>query len=308
MASDLSPVMLDKLRKHFETGVPIERMTFTPDQKKRIQMCIEGYNRLATDPFMNIRAYLRNRFNRTYSELKNDIKLIDYISSFFEEGQKNISKLQVRHASRTLMKNGSETGNMKALHDGASLLIKLDKLDQPDAPEEMSEDMARMPIVVTTNVGDKFANKRGRSEEEMRRIRKKWGVSIDQWQAAMEEGEGIEEAQLVEEENANDAKDDAEEIIGRFPGVVGNEGLAAELVLKQEADAEAKAELDAEADAEMLEARASELEEESDEDGEKSPSDGDESPSDDDDDWDAEIDAIIAADEKAHEERVKKNK
>ena len=268
MSSDLSNTMLDKLRKHFETGVPIERMTFTPDQKKRIQMCIEGYNRLATDPFMDIRTYMKNRFNRTYSELKNDIKLIDYIASFFEGGQKNISKLQVRNASRKLMKNGSETGNMKALHDGASLLIKLDRLDQPDAPEEMSEDMAKMPIMVTTDVSRKFSNKRGRSEEEMKRIRKKWGVSIDKWQGMMEDGAEIQDAEIVEDE-VDDEKEES-------------------FTLDESEDVNNIATDDNATDDSAL--------------SEESESDEDE------DDFDDEIEAIIASDMKAHEERVKKNK
>ena len=266
MASDLSPIMLDKLRKHFETGVPIERMTFTDEQKKRIQMCIEGYKRFATDPNVDIYSYMRNRFNRTYSELRNDIKLIDYIASFFEEGQKNISKMRVRNASRVLMKNGQDTGNMKALHDGASLLMKLDRLDEPDSPEQMDENLARMPIVVTTDVSKKFANKRGHNEEEMRKIRHKWGVKQDSWQQMMEERSEIQDVEEIPAET---------------------ERIADEL-----------------ADSDIDEAKAADL---------LPPDDADENPTDDDatdddatDDFDAEIEAIIAADKKAHEERMKK--
>lgn len=191
MATEVSQKFYDLLRKHFENGIPWQTMQFTDDQKRRIEVCLDAYKRFETDPFMDLPKYIRNRWKRSYSELKNDLKVVEYISSFYSVGQRNISTMKVRHAADTLMRNGADTGDMKALANGASLLMKLDRLDQPETPEEMGDTLIRMPVVITGDASRKYPNKRSSSPEEMARIRKKWGVKIDQWQEMAEGADGI---------------------------------------------------------------------------------------------------------------------
>lgn len=221
MATDVSQPFYDKLRKHFETGVRWQRMSFTEEQKKRIERCLDAYNRFSTDPYIDLSAYIRNKWNLSYGELRNDLKVIEFIASFYEEGQRSLSTIQVRHAGRTLMKTGADTGNMKALADGASLIFKLERLDQPVSPEDMDANMAKMPIVVTTDVGRKYKNKQGRDTEEMKQIRKKWNVKQDGWQEMVEKRSGefipsgppedYEEESLDEEEGVLDEDEEISE-------------------------------------------------------------------------------------------------
>lgn len=201
MATYISQRFYDLLRKHFETGVPWKDMSFNDEQKKRVEVCLDAYKRFEADPFIDLRQYLRNRWKRTYSELGNDMKVIDFISSFYSKGQRNISSMKVRHAADTLMRNGSDTGNMKALADGASLLMKIDRLDQPETPDELGDELIRMPVVITSDVKKKFPNKDSHDSEEMRRIRKQWGVKIDQWQDMIEDDEGVFVSGESEKEN-----------------------------------------------------------------------------------------------------------
>lgn len=217
MTANVSQNFYDKLRKHFETGVSIDYMTFTNDQKKRIEVCLDAYKRFATDPFIDLDQYIRNKWGRTFSELKLDKKVIEFIASFYEDGQRNITKTQVRHASRMLMKNGADTGNMKALYDGASLAFKLEHLDQPDTPEDMEANMAKMPIIVTTNVSKKFNNKTSSDSEQMKRLRKKWGVKQDEWQEMVENKTGEYVPASYKEE-----EDETEENREEFPEDEGN--------------------------------------------------------------------------------------
>ena len=128
MATQVAQKFYDLLRKHFETGVPWQNMNFTDDQKRRIEVCLEAYKRFEADPFMDLSLYIKNKWGRTYSELKNDLKVVEYISSFYAQGQRNISTMKVRHAANIMMRNGADTGNMKAVNDGATLLFKLDRL------------------------------------------------------------------------------------------------------------------------------------------------------------------------------------
>ena len=212
MATNISQRFYDKLRKHFETGVRWQDMSFTDEQKRRIEVCMDAYKRFATDPFIDLRQYLQNRWNRTYSELRNDLKLIDYISSFYTTGQRNISTIKVRHAADLLMRNGSDTGNMKAVADGAGLLMKIDRLDQPETPEEMGDQLISMPVVITGDVRKKFPNKTGHSAEEMERLRRKYGVKKDHWQEMVEVEEDtyepLEEETGSEEEEMRDGTEE----------------------------------------------------------------------------------------------------
>lgn len=210
MATQVAQKFYDLLRKHFETGVPWQNMNFTDDQKRRIEVCLDAYKRFEADPFIDLNQYIRNKWNRTYSELKNDLKVVEYISSFYAQGQRNISTMKVRHAANLMMRNGADTGNMKAVNDGATLLFKLDRLDQPETPEELGDELIRMPVVITSDVKKKFPNKVSHDTEEMKKIRKRWGVKIDQWQDMVE----VEEAVYVPEETEADEETDNETYFG----------------------------------------------------------------------------------------------
>jgi hypothetical protein len=210
MASNIAQRFYDLLRKHFETGVPWQNMAFTDEQKKRVEVCLDAYKRFEEDPFMNLRQYIINRWKRTYSQLGGDLKVIDFISSFYAKGQRNISSMKVRHAADLMMRNGADTGDMKAVYNGASLLTKIDRLDQPETPEELCDELIRMPVVITSDVKKKFPNKTGHDSEEMRRLRKKYGVKLDQWQEMVEDDDGVYviEGQNGPEEDYNEVNRD----------------------------------------------------------------------------------------------------
>lgn len=208
MATQVAQKFYDLLRKHFETGVPWQNMNFTDDQKRRIEVCLDAYKRFEADPFMDLSLYIKNKWGRTYSELKNDLKVVEYISSFYAQGQRNISTMKVRHAANIMMRNGADTGNMKAVNDGATLLLKLDRLDQPETPEELGDELIRMPLVVTSDVKKKFPTKTSHETEEMKKIRKTWGVKIDQWQDMIENEDGVYIPEA--DENGLQMEDDAD--------------------------------------------------------------------------------------------------
>lgn len=190
MATDIAQPFYDKLRKHLETGIRWQDMSFTDEQKKRIEVCIDAYKRFANDPFMDLDTYIINKWNRTYSELYNDKKIIEFIASFSNVGQRELTKMQVRHASRLLMKNGADSGDMSFVDKGANLAFKLEALDKSPTADDMGDNLAGTPIIFISEAGKKYKGKRSRTPEEMERERKRWGVKSDQWMEMVQKSTG----------------------------------------------------------------------------------------------------------------------
>lgn len=190
---ELSENFFDLIRKHYEFGTPIDRMRFTAEQKKRMKICEEVYMRFATDPFMDITAYLKNKYGRTMCEIRSDKKVIDFIAAFHGEGQKHISKMRVRHAAEKAMRDGANMGDMKVMLDGAKLLKEVDDVTSKEEAGDNTR-LVNMPIVITSDVSKKFSGKKRYTDEEMQRIRAKYGVKMDPWQEMVQgkDGEYVE--------------------------------------------------------------------------------------------------------------------
>lgn len=208
MPRDLAPSIYDKIRKHIENCIPLQYMNLTEAQKHRVELCTDAYQRLATDPFMNLDNYLKRKWGRTMDEIRIDKKVINFIASFYDVGQRNISKMKVMRASELMMKIGVETGNANSIGKGAELMVKVERLDQPEAPQ-MGEDMAQMPILMTSELNRKDSKKKSSTSEEMARIRKKYGVKMDEWQEMVEvkTGEYASAGSLSEEEEESEEEE-----------------------------------------------------------------------------------------------------
>lgn len=210
MPRDIAPSIYEKIRKHIENGIPLQYMNLTEAQKHRVELCTDAYQRLATDPYVNLDNYLKRKWGRTMDEIRIDKKVINFIVGFYDVGQRNISKMKVIRTSELLMKTGVETGNTKAMKDGADLLMKVERLDQPETPQ-MGEDMAQMPILMTGDLHRKDSKKKSSTSEEMARIRKKYGVKMDEWQEMVEVKTGeYAPADLLSEEEEESEEEDKE--------------------------------------------------------------------------------------------------
>lgn len=208
MPRDIAPSIYEKIRKHIENCIPLQHMNLTETQKHRVELCTDAYQRLATDPYMNLDNYLKRKWGRTMDEIRIDKKVINFIAGFYDVGQRNISKMKVIRTSELLMKTGVETGNTKAMKDGADLLMKVERLDQPETPQ-IGENTAQMPIIFTNDLHRKDSKKKSSTSEEMARIRKKYGVKMDEWQEMVEvkTGEYAMEGSLSEEEEESEEEE-----------------------------------------------------------------------------------------------------
>lgn len=186
MAEPISNKFYDLLRLHLETGTDYRYMRFTDEQKKRVAICIDTYKQLEINPYLNIREYLKNRHHRTMSEMYNDTKVIDFITSVCQTGGKSISRMRVRKNAELAMKMGYDQGNADVMLKAGKQLMEVDELNKPETGRDMEEDIAKLPPVFVSDARKLYPNKGHSTEEQMDRIRKKWGVKKDRIQEMVE--------------------------------------------------------------------------------------------------------------------------
>lgn len=219
MPEPISNKFYDLLRLHLETGTDYRYMRFSAEQKKRVAICIDTYKQFEINPYLNIREYLKNRHQRTMSEMYNDTKVIDFITSVCQSGGKSISRMRVRKNAEIAMKMGYDQGNADVMLKAGKQLMEIDELNKPETGGDMEEDIAKFPIAFVNDARKLFPNKGYSSEEQMDKIRKKWGVKKDRIQEMVERkiGEFVAMPQSslddeVDEENAcEEMTDDDEE-------------------------------------------------------------------------------------------------
>lgn len=193
MATALSQRFYELVRIHMEKGIPVERLQFTQSQMERIKQCDIAFRQKIDRPWMDLRAYFANALGHTQAEIVNDMRIVNYMLSFVNEGQREIDRFEVRETAKRAMRNSAQSGDDATGVKAAALLTKVERLDQPDAQVAEGDLLAGMPIIIHTNVERKYHNKKSRSEEEMDAIRKKWGVQKDEWMEATE----IKESEYV---------------------------------------------------------------------------------------------------------------
>ena len=169
-----------------ERGVPLERFGFTPSQRERVLQCEIAFKQKLQRPWMDLREYFSNALGHTQSEIINDIRIVNYMLSFVNDGQRELDRFEVRETAKRVMRNSAQSGDDASGIKAAALLTKVERLDQPDAQIAEGDLLAGMPIIIHTDVERKYHNKKSRSAEEMDAIRKKWGVQKDEWMEATE--------------------------------------------------------------------------------------------------------------------------
>lgn len=211
MGTDLSPKFYDVLQKHLENGQPIKDMNFSPGQKRRAEVCLDVYRQLQDNPMMDVRKYLRRKFGRTDTELRQDLKVVAYLSAELNEDTKELSQYRIREAALKTMRIGDATGDWKALEAGAKLLYKAEGLDKPESAIDIEQNTYTLqPVLVAAPKG-----KQEYDERMLDKLRKKYHAEKDKTQEMVEAKMGmfIPAGSLLMEEDFADPVpvEDAEE-------------------------------------------------------------------------------------------------
>lgn len=222
MPTNISDRFLEIVQKHFESGVSIKDLNLSDDQKKRLRVCKATYERFVDNPMMNVRNYLKNFWGRTEAEIRNDNKVITFIISMMSDGTRKFSEYRVRHVGNKLITMGESMGDWKPMEAGAKLLIKADKLDQPEGAINLEESTFKLQPVFTQDITKIDKDRKQYSEEEREKLRKKYGAARDHIQemvqsktgefvpADYDEEEDYDNSLIEEERNAGEQDENKE--------------------------------------------------------------------------------------------------
>ena len=183
----LSTKFLDVLRKHLELGTSLRHINMSEDQKQRVRVCMELYNLLKQNPYMNKEEWLKNKYNRTYWEIRNDKECLDFIISVLDAGGRNISRHMVKTTYEKAIRMAHDQGDVKNMIAGAKHLSDLEKLTEPEQGEDLENSITKLPIVLTQDARKILPGKSYSNSAQMDRLRKKWGVQKDPHQAMVEQ-------------------------------------------------------------------------------------------------------------------------
>lgn len=190
MGTYITSKYLDVLQKHIEGGIPLENMNMTPDQKARTEAVLGTYKRMCANPMMDVDRFLANFYGRTPVEIRNDKKALDFVISLFGEGSKEISRFRIRKTAENVIRMGEASGDWKPMIEGAKMLHKVEELDKPEQGDDLDKRTAILPIVITGDVSKIDRNRHTHSQEEIERIRRKYGGVKDRIMEMVETKEG----------------------------------------------------------------------------------------------------------------------
>lgn len=193
---------------HFESGVPIDDLTIRAEQKQRMARVEHVYWQFLRNPFLDAGALLRQLVRGKYKDApsechaaQKDKALFDFVVSRVAQQDRKVSEAQVRAVSRRLMQNGMATDNGRDMAEGAKLMIKLDRLDQPEDNTQDISKVTFLPSVVVTNVKEVDPDKDYIDDDETRRIAAKYGAYIPEQRSMIEKHVATMEAAAAETEN-----------------------------------------------------------------------------------------------------------
>jgi len=201
MALQLSQELQRWSLLHFEKGVPICDIAIHKDAKDRLARVSHVYWQWKKNPFLDtkelFRAMAKGKYSGTGAECNAcsmDQLLFDFVVNHVAPPSRAMAAAKVRAVADRLMRNGMETDNGKDMAEGAKIIMKLDRLDQPESEQADMNKVAFMPTVVVTDIREVDDTKENIDDEETKRIIAKYGAFVDEKHKAVEEKVALMEA------------------------------------------------------------------------------------------------------------------
>ncbi len=238
--SQLSQGYVDKVVSWTTSGLPIEKMHMSLDQKFRAQMCLECYRVFMNNSGTPIRTIVKNVAARDYKQMmdladmgndaaremvqalgirrdpetgaislrsetniSNDIWLVNQLLARLNTSKKYIHMAMVEANVEWLSEYGRQTGTWQAVKEANQEMFKLHNDFKDD--DDPQEQMPNTNINITGDVGVVKEGRESMSPEEREALRKKYGLTDKELAVQMEEINGVwqepEEERDVFEEN-----------------------------------------------------------------------------------------------------------
>lgn len=195
---------------HFESGVPINDLHLTPQQRRRLARVQHVYWQWVKNPWLPayelFRQLCKGQFADAPSETRaaqKDKQLFDFVVSHVAPPNRAVSTAKVRAVADRLMQNGMATDNGKDMAEGAKIAMKLDRLDQPESEQADMAKVAFLAPVITTSAHEVDDTKEDINDKQSVAIMNKYGAYIDEKRTMIEQKVAVMEA-------ASGAVEDAE--------------------------------------------------------------------------------------------------
>lgn len=136
---------------------------------------------------MDVKAYLRRRWGRTDTEIRQDAKVVNWLIAELHSDTKELSRYRIIRNSEKIIRMGQATGDWKAIEAGTKMLYKAEGLDKPESAVDVEANTHMLPpvIVETAPNGVRY------SEEQLDKLRKKYHVEKDHTQEMVEAKMGL---------------------------------------------------------------------------------------------------------------------
>lgn len=187
MGTDITPKFYETLAKHLENGIPLKHCSFSPSQRQRAAVCLDVVHKLEDNDMMDVKAYLRRRWGRTDTEIRQDAKVVNWLIAELHSDTKELSRYRIIRNSEKIIRMGQATGDWKAIEAGTKMLYKAEGLDKPESAVDVEANTHMLPpvIVETAPNGVRY------SEEQLDKLRKKYHVEKDHTQEMVEAKMGL---------------------------------------------------------------------------------------------------------------------
>ena len=224
--SQLSSGYVDKVVSWTTSGLPIEKMHMSLDQKFRAQMCLECYRVFMNNAGTPIRTIVKNVAARDYKQMmdladmgndaaremvqalgirrdpetgaislrsetniSNDIWLVNQLLARLNTSKKYIHQAMVEANVEWLSEYGRQTGTWQAVKEANQEMFKLHNDFKDD--DDPQEQMPNTNINITGDVGVVKEGRESMSPEEREALRKKYGLTDKELAVQLEEINGV---------------------------------------------------------------------------------------------------------------------
>lgn len=186
---------------HFEKGVPIDDLDLKPVHRERLARVAHVYWIWVKNPFLDafgmFKQLARGKYSDKSSEWRaaqRDKLLFDFVVENVSAPSRKESEAKVRVTADRLMQMGAQTDNGRDMEAGAKLLMKLDRLDQPEDQNADLSKVAFLPSVVVTDIREVDDTKENYDDAETKRIMAKYGGYVDEKRKLVEDKVAVMEA------------------------------------------------------------------------------------------------------------------
>lgn len=193
--SDLPVELRSNSLLHFESGVPIDDLAgLRREQRDRLARVSHVYWQWKRNPMLDEFAMFKQLCKGKYADKQSEWRaaqkdklLFDFVIKQIAPPSRQISEARVRYAGNKLIEMGMQTDNGRDIAEGAKIIMKVDRLDQPESEQaDMSKAMF-IPPVVTTVASEIDPTKEDYNDEQLKQIMNKYGAYIDEKRIAVEE-------------------------------------------------------------------------------------------------------------------------